>query len=52
MTATISRLRTSNWTTSDIPNLRGKTALITGKQLKAIESESTNDKKSEAEKTA
>ncbi len=30
MTATISRLKTSNWTTSDIPNLRGKTALITG----------------------
>ena len=30
MTATISRLKTSNWKTSDIPNLRGKTALITG----------------------
>ena len=30
MTATISRPTISNWETSDIPNLTGKTALITG----------------------
>ena len=30
MTATISRPKTSNWKTSDIPDLTGKTALITG----------------------
>ena len=30
MTATISRPTISNWETSDIPNLNGKTALITG----------------------
>ena len=30
MTATISRTKISNWETSNIPNLRGKTALITG----------------------
>jgi len=30
MTATISRPQISNWKTSDIPNLMGKTALITG----------------------
>ena len=30
MSATFSRLKTSNWTTSNIPNLRSKTALITG----------------------
>ena len=30
MTASISRARTTNWGTADIPNLRGKTALITG----------------------
>ena len=30
MTATISRPTISNWETSNIPNLDGKTALITG----------------------
>ena len=30
MTATISRPKISNWETSHIPNLKGKTALITG----------------------
>ena len=30
MTATISRPKISNWETSNIPNLTGKTALITG----------------------
>jgi len=30
MSATLSKGKTSNWTTSNIPNLRGKTALITG----------------------
>ena len=30
MTAAISRPNISNWETSDIPNLNGKTALITG----------------------
>ena len=30
MTATISRPKISNWKTSNIPNLTGKTALITG----------------------
>ena len=30
MTATISRPQISNWGTSNIPNLAGKTALITG----------------------
>ena len=30
MTATISRNKNSNWTISDIPNLDGKTAFITG----------------------
>ena len=30
MTATISRTKISNWGTSHIPNLIGKTALITG----------------------
>ena len=30
MTATISRPKISNWETSNIPNLAGKTALITG----------------------
>ena len=30
MTATISRPIISNWETSNIPNLKGKTALITG----------------------
>ena len=30
MTATISRPKISNWETSNIPNLKGKTALITG----------------------
>ena len=30
MTATISRPKISNWGTSNIPNLTGKTALITG----------------------
>ena len=30
MTATISRPQISNWETSNIPNLIGKTALITG----------------------
>ena len=30
MTATISRPKISNWETSNIPNLMGKTALITG----------------------
>ena len=30
MTATISRSKISNWETSNIPNLIGKTALITG----------------------
>ena len=30
MTATISRPKISNWETSNIPNLIGKTALITG----------------------
>ena len=30
MTATISRPKISNWGTSNIPNLKGKTALITG----------------------
>ena len=30
MTATISKPKISNWETSNIPNLAGKTALITG----------------------
>ena len=30
MTATISRPKITNWETSNIPNLKGKTALITG----------------------
>ena len=30
MTATISRPKIFNWETSNIPNLKGKTALITG----------------------
>ena len=30
MTATISKNKRSNWTISDIPNLDGKTAFITG----------------------
>ena len=30
MTATISRPKISNWEISNIPNLTGKTALITG----------------------